>query len=67
MAAGDKPFGLPPALPLAFAATKPALVFSLMISRPNSASEAKILKVNLPVEVAVLMPSCKLRKSIPLL
>ena len=37
-----------------------------MISRSNSAIEAKMLKVNLPVGVAVLMSSCRLTNSIPL-
>jgi len=59
---GDKPDGRPPFLPLAFAASSPALVRSRMISCSNSANEAKILKVNLPVAVVVSMWSCKLTK-----
>jgi hypothetical protein len=56
MAVFDKPAGWPPFFPLALAESKPAFVLSRIISRSNSASDAKMLKVNLPVGVAVLMP-----------
>lgn len=61
----DKPEGRPPFLPLALAATSPALVRSRIISLSNSANEAKILNVNLPVAVVVSMWSCRLTKLTP--
>lgn len=59
---GDKPFGLPSFFPLALAASSSALVRSRIISLSNSANDAKILKVKLPVAVVVSMWSCKLIK-----
>jgi len=46
MAAGDNPAGRPPFLPLARAAVIPAMVFSTISSRMNSAREAKMLTLD---------------------
>jgi hypothetical protein len=55
-----KPGGRPPLRPLARAAINPTFVRSLIISLSNSAREANMLNVNLPVAVLVLMESCML-------
>ena len=58
----DKPLGLPPILPLARAALSPAKVRSRMISLSNSATDANILKINLPWAVLVSIGSQRLFK-----
>ena len=60
-------FGLPPSRPLALAAWSPALVRSRIRSRSNSAREAKILKMSLPLLVVVSILSVRLLNPIFLL
>ena len=57
---------LPPFLPLALAATNPALVLSRIICRSNSAIAPKMLKTNLPPLVVVSIASVRLTNPIPL-
>src|SRR4051794_15117115 len=61
---GDSAFGRPPTFPLVLAASSPALVRSLMMSRSNSASAPKMWKINFPPEVVVSMFSVRLLKPI---
>src|SRR3954470_12963094 len=49
---GDSAFGRPPSFPLDLAASSPALVRSLMISRSNSASAPKMWKMSFPPDYA---------------
>jgi hypothetical protein len=49
--------GLPPIRPFFLATSRPALTLSFIKSRSNSASDPKILNINLPVLVVVSIDS----------
>src|SRR5699024_1405109 len=57
--------GRPPTRPRARAAASPALVRSVMMSRSNSAREAKMWKTSRPPGEVVSMFSCRDRNSMP--
>ena len=57
--------GRPIGAPLVLAASRPAIVRSVMSSRSNSAKEAKMAKVKRPAAVVVSMASRRLRKKTP--
>ena len=61
----SKPLGRPMCLPWAAANCWPARVFSRMLSRSYSASEAKMESMSLPAGVVVSMPRSRALKWTP--
>lgn len=57
--------GLPPVRPRSRAAASPARVRSFVNAASNSATAAKMWKINRPLTVVVSMPSVRERKAIP--